>query len=86
MLLDWRMAVVWGLGHPGGPRNPSSISCRSGNCSGWPGDLVPDPLGSILGPGRGLLVPMGSLGGSRPPKDPGFGGLPAPLTHPPALG
>ncbi len=32
----------------------SSILCRSGTCSGWPGDLVPGPWGSIPGPGRGL--------------------------------
>jgi hypothetical protein len=31
----------------------SSRLCRSGICSGWPGDLLPGPWGSIPGPGRG---------------------------------
>ncbi len=31
----------------------SSILCRSGNCSGWPGEFVPGPWRSIPGPVRG---------------------------------
>ncbi len=37
----------------------SSILCLFGNCSGWPGDLVPGPWGSIPGPGREVRLGSG---------------------------
>jgi hypothetical protein len=37
----------------------SSISCRSGNCLGLPGNLVPGPWGSIPGPRRGVRRGVG---------------------------